>query len=92
MATCLDIVPFEPPVRIHNSKDHCNQLRDQQNMDFALPSIRCSAGWHDYEPLYTVKMDVIGFEEDPYQLRMRWKCTRCGEEITLPADVSTEKA
>jgi hypothetical protein len=52
-----------------------------------LPSIRCCAGRHDYDPQYTVNMDVLGFSEDQYRLRMRWRCTRCGKELTLPAGI-----
>jgi hypothetical protein len=54
----------------------------------SFPSLRCYAGWHDYDPQYTVNMDVLGFDEDRYRLRMRWKCKRCGKELTLPAGIS----
>lgn len=48
----------------------------------------CRFNRHDYEPQYTVSMDVIGFGDEEYPLRMRWRCERCGDEITLPAGVS----
>lgn len=51
----------------------------------------CRIDWHDYEPQYTVSMDVIGFGDEQYPLRMRWRCARCGDEITLPAGVSPRR-
>ena len=48
----------------------------------------CRFGHHDYLPQYVVRMDAIGLGDDRYPLRMRWRCSRCGEECTLPAGVS----
>lgn len=48
----------------------------------------CRFGHHDYEPQYVVRMDAIGLGDDRYPLRMRWRCSRCGTECTLPAGVS----
>jgi hypothetical protein len=57
----------------------------------SITMLLCRIDQHDYEPQYTVSMDAIGIGDDPYPLRMRWKCTRCGEKITLPAGVSPDK-
>lgn len=54
----------------------------------SLPTVICRFGHHDYEPQYLVRMDAIGLGDGRYPLRMRWKCSRCGEECTLPAGVS----
>jgi hypothetical protein len=54
----------------------------------SLSLLLCRVDRHDYEPQYTVSMDVIGLGDEQYPLRMRWRCARCGDEITLPAGVS----
>ena len=54
----------------------------------ALSTLPCRFGLHDYEPQYLVTMAAIGLGDDRYPLRMRWECSRCGDERVLPAGVS----
>jgi len=53
-----------------------------------LSTLPCRLGVHDYEPQYLVTMAAIGLGDDRYPLRMRWQCSRCGDERVLPAGVS----
>lgn len=63
-------------------------MADSVDSNTSFSRLLCRVGWHDYHPQYTVSMDIIGLGDERYPLRMRWRCERCGDEITLPAGVS----